>query len=38
MRRLWIAVALIALIAVSALVGMIVANGPTYLYVLRARH
>jgi hypothetical protein len=37
MRRIWIAVTLIALIAVSALVGLIVANGPACLQLFQAR-
>jgi hypothetical protein len=38
MRRIWIAVTLIALIAVSVVVGLIVANGPAYLAILHASH
>jgi len=37
MRRVLIAMTLIALIAVSALIGLIVASAPAYLHLLQAR-
>jgi len=38
MRRIWIALTLIALIAVSGLIGIIVASGPACLHFLQSRH
>jgi len=37
MRRVWIGVTLVALIALSALIGLIIANGPEYLHHFQTR-